>query len=82
MDQNYHTVHNFDELSREAGGILNRDIRRDTETDTASYYARLFGTNLTDETYLEFSQVLVTLGSFAGQLTQPRTFGLELGFRY
>ena len=130
MDQNYHRVHNFDEISREAAGILNGDMRWDIETDSASYYARIFGTNLraplkmrffsgsivgdvlasscmaytlrccvrrrltttekslfleaplTDEVYLEYSQVLVVLGGFASQLTQPRTFGLELGFKY
>ena len=72
MDQNYHRVHNFDEISREAAGILNGDMRWDIETDSASYYARIFGTNLTDEVYLEYSQVLVVLGGFASQLTQPR----------
>lgn len=82
VDDNFHTIQNFDSLRREAGGILNADMRWDFETNKASYYARIFGTNLTDETYLEYAQALVLLGGIASQLTQPRTFGLELGFKY
>ena len=40
------------------------------------------GQNLTDEVYLEYTQTLITLGGVAGALSQPRTFGLEAGFKF
>ena len=40
-DKNYHTVQNIEEHTREAGGMLNADMRWDIETDNASLLCAL-----------------------------------------
>ena len=78
----YFTVFNIDAASEDSYGVLKARVQYTLPDDR--YYIAAFGDNLTDEVYFS-NQILtgtVYGAEFVGPLAPPRTYGIELGFRF
>lgn len=78
----YFTVFNIDAASQESYGLLRASLGFTSADEKWSI--RLFGDNLTGETYFT-NQILtgtVYGAEFVGPLGAPRTYGIDLGFSF
>lgn len=78
------------EYCQDRGSCLSGAYQQDREDLSASltwsnesWRVRLWGNNLTDDRYIGGGQFITdTLGNIAGHYNAPRTYGLDLGFRF
>ncbi len=76
----FHDVGNTEEAAQEPYGLLN--ARASYLIPSGRWEVAVFGTNLTDESYLEHSFVTLAFGPGIGAGGRPREWGASLRYRF
>ena len=76
----YNDIDNSPEVAQEPYHLLH--ARLGFTPPSGRWELALFGTNLTDEEYLEHGIFVLSLGNAVGISGRPREWGLAVGFRF